>query len=134
MRSCDVQFSNMWAFVTCYLVHCYFRILCGKLDIGTSVIDDPVSSWTFSRQLPSSSAMASSNLPHSDFAAQDDEKLDTEELLKLRQKCGRFRILVIGRANAGKTTLCQRMCNTEDPPIVRDKNGKMVCTGNSLQV
>ncbi|KAK7464201.1 hypothetical protein VKT23_006367 [Stygiomarasmius scandens] len=70
--------------------------------------------------------MASSNLPHSDFAAQNDEELDTKELLELRQKCGRFRILVIGRANAGKTTLCQRMCNTEDPPIVHDKDGNVV--------
>jgi GTPase SAR1 family protein len=49
-----------------------------------------------------------------------------EELLKLRQQCPRFRVLVIGRANAGKTTICQKMCNTTDPPVVRDQNGKEV--------
>jgi hypothetical protein len=49
-----------------------------------------------------------------------------EELLKLRKKCPRFRVLVIGRANAGKTTICQKMCNTTDPPVVRDRDGKEV--------
>jgi GTP-binding protein EngB required for normal cell division len=49
-----------------------------------------------------------------------------EELLKLRQQCPRFRVLVIGRANAGKTTICQKMCNTTDPPVVRGQDGKEV--------
>ena len=40
----------------------------------------------------------------------------------LRARYTRFRILVIGRANAGKTTLLQRVCNTtEDPCIYYDK-------------
>ena len=34
----------------------------------------------------------------------------------------RFRILVIGRANAGKTTLLQRVCNTTEDPCIYDKN------------
>ncbi|KAN0092578.1 hypothetical protein V8E55_003362 [Tylopilus felleus] len=37
----------------------------------------------------------------------------------VRNKFGRFRILVIGRANAGKTTLIQRVCKTTESPIVR---------------
>ncbi|KAH8798459.1 hypothetical protein DL96DRAFT_1672492 [Flagelloscypha sp. PMI_526] len=38
-------------------------------------------------------------------------------------KCGRLRILVLGRANAGKTTICERMCGTTDQPIVRSAMG-----------
>ena len=42
----------------------------------------------------------------------------------LRASYTRFRILVIGRANAGKTTLLQRVCNTTDDPCVYDENNK----------
>ncbi|KAN0092724.1 hypothetical protein V8E55_003508 [Tylopilus felleus] len=41
----------------------------------------------------------------------------------VREKFRRFRILVIGRANAGKTTLLQRVCRTTESPIVRDQGG-----------
>ena len=40
----------------------------------------------------------------------------------LRAKYTRFRILVIGRANSGKTTLLQRVCDTTDDPCIYDKN------------
>ena len=36
----------------------------------------------------------------------------------------RFRILVIGRANAGKTTLLQRVCDTTEDPCIYDGNNK----------
>ena len=42
----------------------------------------------------------------------------------LRMKYTRFRILVIGRANAGKTTLLQRVCNTTEDPCIYDENNK----------
>src|SRR5262245_27505363 len=51
---------------------------------------------------------------------------NTEELIRLRNACKRFRVLIIGRANAGKTTICQKMCNTSDPPIVHDEHGNKV--------
>ncbi|KAJ8581171.1 hypothetical protein M405DRAFT_885840 [Rhizopogon salebrosus TDB-379] len=35
----------------------------------------------------------------------------------------RFRILVVGRANAGKTTLLQKVCNTTEKPTIFDRNG-----------
>jgi GTPase SAR1 family protein len=44
----------------------------------------------------------------------------------VRKKFPRFRILVIGRANAGKTTLLQRVCKTTESPIVRNQWGRMV--------
>jgi GTP-binding protein EngB required for normal cell division len=40
-----------------------------------------------------------------------------KEAAKLRAKYTHFRILVIGRANAGKTTLLKRVCNTEEDPV-----------------
>ncbi|KAI6157158.1 hypothetical protein BKA82DRAFT_796802 [Pisolithus tinctorius] len=38
----------------------------------------------------------------------------------------RFRILVIGRANAGKTTILQRVCNTVDNPDIFDGKGNKI--------
>ena len=43
---------------------------------------------------------------------------------ELRAKYTRFRILVIGRANAGKTTLLQRVCNTTEDPCIYDENNE----------
>jgi len=44
-----------------------------------------------------------------------------------RKKYTRFRILVIGRANAGKTTLLKRVCNTaEEPCIYDEENNNLV--------
>ncbi|KIK15486.1 hypothetical protein PISMIDRAFT_115114, partial [Pisolithus microcarpus 441] len=39
----------------------------------------------------------------------------------------RFRILVMGRANAGKTTILQRVCNTTDHPEIFNGKGEKVC-------
>ncbi|KAG6912413.1 hypothetical protein DXG01_014777 [Tephrocybe rancida] len=43
---------------------------------------------------------------------------------KLHDKYTRFRILVIGRTNAGKTTLLKRVCNTTEEPCIYDDQGK----------
>ncbi|KAG2051227.1 hypothetical protein BDR06DRAFT_959218 [Suillus hirtellus] len=45
---------------------------------------------------------------------------------EIREKIGRFRILVIGRANAGKTTILQRVCKTRDNPEIYNSAGKKV--------
>ena len=44
----------------------------------------------------------------------------------LRAKYTYFRILVIGRANAGKTTLLQRVCNTTEDPCIYDDKKNLV--------
>ena len=36
----------------------------------------------------------------------------------VRRSTKRFRVLIIGRANAGKTTILQRVCNTTEQPKV----------------
>ncbi|KAI6046541.1 GTP-binding protein [Pisolithus marmoratus] len=41
-------------------------------------------------------------------------------------KIKRFRVLVMGRANAGKTTILQRVCNSTDQPEIFDGEGNKV--------
>ena len=50
--------------------------------------------------------------------------------VKLREKYTHFRILVIGRANAGKTTLLKRVCNTDDDPCIYNKKGENQVRGH----
>jgi len=44
------------------------------------------------------------------------------DAFELRQKYKHFRVLVIGRANAGKTTLLKRVCNTTEEPCIYDEH------------
>ncbi|KXN81009.1 hypothetical protein AN958_06471 [Leucoagaricus sp. SymC.cos] len=46
------------------------------------------------------------------------------EAVELRAKYTHFRILVIGRANAGKTTLLKRVCNTDEDPCIYNENNE----------
>jgi septin family protein len=51
---------------------------------------------------------------------------DDRRIKLIRDKAGRFRILIIGRANAGKTTILQKVCNTAEQPEIFDSEGKKV--------
>jgi len=64
-------------------------------------------------------AQSSSDLPVRQGA------LSAEEI---RARCPQFRILIIGKANAGKTTILRRVCNAKPDakPIVYDAEGKEV--------
>jgi GTPase SAR1 family protein len=48
------------------------------------------------------------------------------KILREQYICPHFRILVIGRANAGKTTILEKMCGVAKgtKPIIYDKDGK----------
>ncbi|KAI6112629.1 hypothetical protein F5141DRAFT_1002922 [Pisolithus sp. B1] len=50
--------------------------------------------------------------------------MDRNNAIEKKFTC--FRVLIIGRANAGKTTILQRVCKTTEVPQVRDKDGKEV--------
>jgi len=52
--------------------------------------------------------------------------LSTEEIQKTQAKFSQFRILVIGRANAGKTTILRKVCNTTGDPIIFDPEGNKI--------
>ncbi|KAG2052236.1 hypothetical protein BDR06DRAFT_915527 [Suillus hirtellus] len=45
---------------------------------------------------------------------------------QIRRIIGRFRVLIIGRANAGKTTILQKVCNTTDEPEIYDVKGNKI--------
>jgi len=58
---------------------------------------------------------------------QDDPGTEAD-VERLRADCRQFRILVIGKANAGKTTILQKVCNVEPgaKPIVFNRDGKKI--------
>ncbi|KAF8184109.1 hypothetical protein K438DRAFT_1838304 [Mycena galopus ATCC 62051] len=58
--------------------------------------------------------------------AQPVAELPEDSIIGIRSKCPHFRILVIGRANAGKTTLLKRVCNSVKEPEIYDQNGKKI--------
>ena len=47
---------------------------------------------------------------------------------QIRAECPQFRILIIGKANAGKTTILRKVCNAKPDakPIIYDAEGKEV--------
>jgi len=53
---------------------------------------------------------------------------------EIRHQCPQFRILVIGRANAGKTTILRKVCNAkrDAKPIIYDAEGKEVIAKRNL--
>ncbi|KIM63562.1 hypothetical protein SCLCIDRAFT_24004, partial [Scleroderma citrinum Foug A] len=62
--------------------------------------------------------------PGSSAGADDMLHMDPETVRKHFDRIGRFRVLVIGRSNAGKTTLLQRVCNTTELPEVFNAKGE----------
>lgn len=58
------------------------------------------------------------------FGSEDDASLN--EMIRIRQKCPRFRILVMGRSNAGKTTILKRVCDTTDEPMIFSPSGEQI--------
>ncbi|KAH9051807.1 hypothetical protein EDB87DRAFT_1836182 [Lactarius vividus] len=57
--------------------------------------------------------------------------MDTQQNHRTRVPTIRFRVLIIGRANAGKTTILQRVCDTTGSPIVY-RGGKEVTLDPSM--
>ena len=59
--------------------------------------------------------------------------LSSEEL---NQICDRFRVLIIGRRNAGKTTILEKMTGSEEgaKPVIRDKEGRLVVCASLIDL
>ena len=45
----------------------------------------------------------------------------------------RFRVLIIGRANAGKTSILQRVCETTESPTIYREAAQEVATASNLE-
>ena len=50
-----------------------------------------------------------------------------DNAIEIRAMCRHFRVLIIGRANSGKTTILKKVCQTTDEPRIYDSGGKEVC-------
>ena len=59
---------------------------------------------------------------------QGEEYIERQQMRaqNLRTLHPRFRVLIIGRANAGKTTILQRVCNTTEQPKIFNREGHEV--------
>ncbi|KAI6108276.1 hypothetical protein F5141DRAFT_1292594, partial [Pisolithus sp. B1] len=56
-------------------------------------------------------------------SSQPAYRLNSKMANEYMKNIKRFRILVMGRANAGKTTILQRVCNSTDKPEIFDGEG-----------
>jgi GTPase SAR1 family protein len=54
--------------------------------------------------------------------------VDMDKAIDLRIQCEYFRVLIIGRANAGKTTLLKKVCNSIEEPEIFSPSGENVGT------
>ena len=50
------------------------------------------------------------------------------DVAEIRRECPQFRILIIGKANAGKTTILRKVCNAgpDSKPAIHDAEGNEV--------
>ena len=73
----------------------------------------------------SSPAMSAANQSSSDALPFRQGALDAA---KIRASCPQFRILIIGKANAGKTTILRKVCNAKPDakPVIYDAKGNQV--------
>ncbi|KDQ17637.1 hypothetical protein BOTBODRAFT_105342 [Botryobasidium botryosum FD-172 SS1] len=55
-----------------------------------------------------------------------------EEAIQLRSKYQHFRVLIMGKANAGKTTILQAVCGTSEAPQVYNQQGRRVWPKTTL--
>ena len=60
--------------------------------------------------------------------ADESHEMEHVQILREHYLCPHFRILVIGRANAGKTTILEKVCGVAKgtKPIIYDMGGKSV--------
>ena len=66
------------------------------------------------------------SLSGTDLQENDIDSRQRRRAGHVRHYTTRFRVLIIGRANAGKTTILQRVCNTTEQPKIFNKGGHEV--------
>ncbi|KAF9460947.1 GTP-binding protein [Collybia nuda] len=63
-----------------------------------------------------------------DFAPIVKTIAEETRFVDLKEKAQRFRVLIIGGANAGKTTILKKICDTTNDPEIYDKEGQKLGT------
>ncbi|KAG6826372.1 hypothetical protein H0H92_016105, partial [Tricholoma furcatifolium] len=77
---------------------------------------------------------ASSKLPSErESYARQPTTVDPREGDKIRKRAGRFRVLIVGRANSGKTTILQRVCKSAKAPVIYGPGGFKIDIDKVLQ-
>ena len=66
------------------------------------------------------------SLSNTEIQPVEDIERQGKRAQNVRERTGRFRVLIIGRANAGKTTVLQRVCNTTEQPKIFNQEGHEV--------
>ena len=66
------------------------------------------------------------SLSNAEFQGAEDIEGQQGRAQSVRRLTTRFRVLIIGRANAGKTTILQRVCNTTELPKIFNRKGDKV--------
>ena len=66
------------------------------------------------------------SLSNTELKGEEDIERQRKLAQNVRRLTTRFRVLIIGRANAGKTTILQRVCNTTEQPKFFNQKGHEV--------
>ena len=66
------------------------------------------------------------SLSNTEVQGEEDIERQQRRAQNIRTLSPRFRVLIIGRANAGKTTILQRVCNTTEQPKIFNRKGHEV--------
>ena len=66
------------------------------------------------------------SLSNTELQGAEDTERQQRRARNVRRFTPRFRVLIIGRANAGKTTILQRVCNTTEQPKIFNREGHEV--------
>ena len=75
---------------------------------------------------PSQASQRQMSLSNTEFQGAGDIERQRKRAQKARELTTRFRVLIIGRANAGKTTILQRVCHTTEQPKIFNREGHEV--------
>ena len=66
------------------------------------------------------------SLSNNELQGAEDIERQRRRAQNVRMFNARFCVLIIGRANAGKTTILQRVCNTTEQPKIFNREGHEV--------
>ena len=79
-----------------------------------------------SRLPPFQASQRQMSLSSTEFQGAEGVERQRKRAQNLRSITRHFRVLIIGRANAGKTTILQRVCNTTEQPKIFNREGHEV--------
>ena len=77
-----------------------------------------VHKFDLAHPLQSQQSHACSTPPTSLLSLQHIRAMDSQQILPQAPSYVKFRVLIIGRANAGKTSILQRVCDTTENPEI----------------